>query len=181
MLIDRYDLDIFTPPCDPGATRFSAKALLTVDITPVLPYLNAVLRGALYTPAAGALTWKNGRHNTAFRAYEIGASNLEDRDAALKELKELVELVNRTWERRAEIAPDTTTRERPTAMALYKLLPRMNCRECGQPSCWNFALKLATGQVELAACPLLWEPAHAERRTGIEALLSAMPVPGTRS
>ena len=106
MLIEHYDLDIFTPPCDPGAERFSAKALLLTDISEALPYLNATLRGAVYTQAAAALTWKKGGHNIAFHAYEIATSNVEDRDAAVKELEGLVDLVNRTWERRAEITPD---------------------------------------------------------------------------
>ncbi len=181
MLIDHFDVEIFTPPCEPGAERFSAKALLLVDISEVLPYLNATLRGAVYTPAAAALTWKKGGHNIAFHAYEIATSNVEDRDGAVKELEGLVDLVNRTWERRAEITPDYATHQRPTAMALYKLLPGTNCRVCGQPGCWNFALKLVAAQVELAACPPLYESAHAGRRASLEALLVPMPAIGTDS
>jgi ArsR family metal-binding transcriptional regulator len=180
MLIEHYDLDIFTPPCDPGAERFSAKALLLTDISEALPYLNATLRGAVYTQAAAALTWKKGGHNIAFHTYEIATSNVEDRDAAVSELKGLVDLVNRTWERRDEITPDHTTRQRPTAMAVYKLLPATNCRQCGQPTCWNFALKLVAAQVELAACPPLSEPPYAERLVALEALLVPMPAIGLR-
>ena len=40
----------------------------------------------------------------AFHAFEIATSNVEDRDAAIKELEGLIDLVNRTWERRAEIS-----------------------------------------------------------------------------
>jgi ArsR family metal-binding transcriptional regulator len=180
MLIPGYDIEVFTPPCDPGAERFSARALLTVDVSAVLPYLNATLRGAVYTRAADALTWKKGGHNIAFHAYEIATSNVEDRDAAIKELEGLVELVNRTWERRAEITPDFSTRQRPTAMAVYKLLPGTNCRQCSQPSCWNFALKLVAAQVELAVCPPLGESAYAGRLADLEALLVPMPAIGMR-
>jgi len=180
MLIEHYDLEVFTPPCEPGAERFSAIARLVTDISPVLPYLNATLRGAVYNGAANALTWKKGGHNLAFHAYEIATSNVEDREAAIKELDGLIDLVNRTWERRAEITPDHTTRQRPTAMAVYKLLPGTNCRQCGQPSCWNFALKLVASQVALAACPPLGEPAYAERLAALEALLVPMPAIGSR-
>ena len=48
MLIEKYDLEVFTPPCEPGAERFAARARLLVDISEVLPYLNATLRGAVY-------------------------------------------------------------------------------------------------------------------------------------
>ena len=180
MIIEDYDLEVFTPPCDPGAERFSARALLLTDISEALPYLNATLRGAIYNQVANALTWKKGGHNLAFHPYEIATSNVEDREAAIKELEGLIELVNRTWERRGEITPDHTTRQRPTAMALYKLLPGTNCRECGQPTCWNFALKLVAAQVELILCPPLSEPAYAGRLASLEALLVPMPAIGLR-
>jgi ArsR family metal-binding transcriptional regulator len=163
MLIEKYDLEVFTPPCDPGAERYAARARLTVDISEVLPYLNATLRGALYMPEAKALTWKMGGHNIAFHDYEIAASNVEDREGAEKEIKGLIELVNRTWERRAEITPDPTTRQRPTPMAIYKLLPNTSCRHCGEPTCYSFALKLAVSQKKLSDCPPLAEPQYAEK------------------
>lgn len=178
MLIEHYDVEVFTPPCDPGAERFSAKALLLADISEVLPYLNATLRGAIYNRTANTLIWKKGGHNLAFHAYEIAASNIEDREEAVKELEGLIDLVNRTWEGRGDITPDTTERQRPTVMVLYKLLPGTNCRQCGQPSCWNFALKLVAAQVELVACPLLYEPACVERLAALEALLVPMPAIG---
>jgi len=178
MLIEHYDLDIFTPPCDPGAERFAAKALLTVDISEVLPYLNATLHGAIYTQGADALVWKKTGHNVAFHAYEIGVSNVEDREAALKELKGLVDLVNRTWERRDEITPDHQMRQRPTVMGVFKLLPGTNCRRCGQPNCWGFALRLVAGQAELAACTPLYEPANADNLAALEAAIGSMPAIG---
>jgi len=174
MLIAKYDLEVFTPPCEPGAERFSAIARLVTDISPVLPYLNATLRGAVYNQAANALTWKKGGHNLAFHAYQIATSNVEDRKAAVKELEGLIDLVNRTWARRGEITPNTETRQRPTAMAVFKLLPGTNCRECGQPTCWSFALKLVAAQAQPADCPPLREPAYAGRL----AELAALVVPG---
>ena len=175
MLIEKYDLEVFTPPCDPGAVRYAARARLKTDISEILPYLNATLRGAVYLPTANALTWKKGGHNIAFHAYEIAASNVEDREGAEKELKGLIDLVNRTWERRAEITPDTTIHQRPTSMAIFKLLPQTNCRQCGEPTCYTFALKLATSQKKLADCPPLAEPQYADQRTGLEAIIIEAP------
>lgn len=105
MLIEEYEIEVFTPPCDPGAERYAARARLKVDISEVLPYLNATLRGAVYLPEARALTWKKGGHNVAFHAFEVAISNVEDRQAAEKELKGVIDLVNRTWERRADDHP----------------------------------------------------------------------------
>lgn len=170
MLIEKYDLDVFTPPCEPGAERYAARARLLVDISDVFPYLNATLRGALFHPTANAITWKKGGHNIAFHAYEIATSNVEDRDGAEKELKGLIDLVNRTWERRAEITPNFETRPRPTSMAIFKLLPQTNCKECGEPTCYTFALKLAAGQRSLEECPVLYQETYRDRLESLQSL-----------
>ena len=178
MLIEDNDLEVFTPPCEPGAERYAARARLSVDISEILPYLNSTLRGAVYHPTANALTWKKGWHNIAFHAYEIATSNVEDRDGAEKELKGLINLVNRTWERREEIAPDYSTHQRPTPMALFKLLPQTNCKQCGEPTCYTFALKLAASQKKLADCPLLFKSQYAEKLAALEGIIIDAPAIG---
>jgi len=178
MLIEQYDLEVFTPPCEPGAERYAARARLTVDISEILPYLNATLRGAVYHPSANALTWKKGGHNIAFHAYEIATSNVEDRDGAEKELKGLVDLVNRTWEHRADITPDTTTRQRPAPMAIFKLLPQTNCKQCSEPTCYTFALRLAASQRQVSDCPDLFEPQYAEKLAALQVIVINVPTIG---
>ena len=178
MLIETFDLEVFTPLCDPSAERFAARARPNADISEILPNLNTTLRGAMYLPEASALTWKKGGHNIAFHDYEIATSNVEDRDGAEKELKGLIDLVNRTWERRAEITPDHTTRQRPTPMAIYKLLPNTNCKQCGESTCYSFALKLAVSQKKLADCPPLFEPQYAEKLSALQEFVIEAPAIG---
>jgi len=178
MLIETFDMEVFTPPCDPGAERYSARARLTTHISELLPYLNATLRGAIYHPAANALTWKKAGHNIAFHAYEIDTSNVEDREGAEKELQGLIDLANHTWERRSEIIPNFETRQRPTPMAIFKLLPQTNCKQCGEPTCYTFALKLATSQKQLADCPPMAEAQYGEKRIALEEIVIEAPAIG---
>jgi len=42
-----------------------------------------------------------------------------------------------------------------TGIQLYKLLPKTNCRDCGEPTCLSFALALATGKARPSTCPHL--------------------------
>jgi ArsR family metal-binding transcriptional regulator len=177
-LIEDYDLEVFTPPCEPGAERFSAIARLATDISEVLPYLNASLRGAVYKHAAKALTWKKGGRNIAFHSHKIAAGNLEDRTEAEWVIQGLIKTVNRTWERRDEITPDYEIRQRPTPMAVYQLLPQNNCKECGEPTCFSFALKLAASQKKITDCPPLFEPAHADRLAALQAIVIEAPAIG---
>nr|MBC7244053.1 acetyl-CoA decarbonylase/synthase complex subunit gamma [Chloroflexota bacterium] len=49
-----------------------------------------------------------------------------------------------------------------SGLDIYKLLPKTNCKECGQPTCLAFAMKLAAKQAELSACPYVSEEAKAK-------------------
>lgn len=180
-LIETYQLEVFTPPCHPGAETWSAVAHLQEDIGPVLPYLNATLRGAVYNHAAQALQWKKGGRNIVFHARKIAAGNLADRSEAEKIIQSLVRLVNETWERRAEITPSLEMRQRPTPMAVTKLLPGTNCRECGQPTCFTFALKLIAGQRRPEDCPPLQRSELAARLAELQTMLGDMPTIGSRT
>ncbi|MHB9036243.1 MAG: acetyl-CoA decarbonylase/synthase complex subunit gamma [Armatimonadota bacterium] len=40
-----------------------------------------------------------------------------------------------------------------TGLDIFKLLPKTNCGECGVPTCMAFAMKLASKNAELSACP----------------------------
>jgi len=49
-----------------------------------------------------------------------------------------------------------------TGIEIFKLLPKTNCKECGEPTCLAFAMKLAAGKAELSACPYVSEEAKAK-------------------
>lgn len=40
-----------------------------------------------------------------------------------------------------------------TGIEIFKLLPKTNCGDCSVPTCLAFAMNLASGKVELSACP----------------------------
>ena len=46
-----------------------------------------------------------------------------------------------------------------TGVEIFKLLPKTNCKKCGFPTCLAFAMKLASNQVALDACPDVSEEA----------------------
>jgi len=49
-----------------------------------------------------------------------------------------------------------------TGMALYKILPRTNCGDCGFPTCMAFAMQVAAKQKALTDCPHVSEEAKSE-------------------
>ncbi len=49
-----------------------------------------------------------------------------------------------------------------TGIEIFKLLPKTNCGQCGVPTCLAFAMSLAAGKAELAACPYVSEESKAK-------------------
>ena len=45
---------------------------------------------------------------------------------------------------------------------IFKLTPKTNCKDCGNPTCMAFAMKVAQGGVALEKCPHLSEDAIAQ-------------------
>jgi ArsR family metal-binding transcriptional regulator len=175
VLIESFGHEVFTPPCDPGAERLAARARLNDSIADVLPYLNATMRGAVFNPAGGARTLKKGGDNIAFHSFEIATRNVEDREAALLEIPGLVDLVNRTCERRKVITPAHQARQRPTPMAITQHRPHINCKRCGWPTSLTFVRWLAAAQLEVSKCPLLLEPERAGHLEAVRGMLVEAP------
>ena len=49
-----------------------------------------------------------------------------------------------------------------SGIEIFKKLPKTNCGKCGVPTCLAFAMKLATGQAELEACPVIGDDVKEE-------------------
>jgi ArsR family metal-binding transcriptional regulator len=83
-------------------------------------------------------------------------------------------VVNDVWDERVEIVPESTSRDNLQPLELHRPLLRTNCKTCGQASRFNFAEKLAAGQIDLDKCePLFVEIAYGEQRAEIESPLVA--------
>lgn len=46
-----------------------------------------------------------------------------------------------------------------TGLDIFKLMPKKNCKECGQPTCLAFAMALASAKTSLDKCPYVSEEA----------------------
>jgi ArsR family metal-binding transcriptional regulator len=173
MLIETYDLEIEVSKHSAEEFEYEAIARLPVDIAPVLPYLNATLKSGFYLPDGPAFSWRKDDHKIGIWPDRIGIDHLETREQASEKMVELVKLINDVWEKRAEIEPDNTMHENLQPLELFRLLPKTNCKECGESSCFNFALKLAAGQTELEKCkPLYAEDQYKDQRTELESLVA---------
>ena len=63
--------------------------------------------------------------------------------------------INDAWDNRAQIEPSYEGAPRPKLIEILKLLPKTNCRQCGEPTCLVFATRLAEGAKGVEVCPPL--------------------------
>jgi ArsR family metal-binding transcriptional regulator len=89
---------------------------------------------------------------------QIAVNALKDEDEADKILEWLRQEINEAWESRDRIQPSFEDLSKPQILELLKLLPRTNCRRCGQPTCMVFAILAADGAKGPEDCPALQDP-----------------------
>ena len=63
----------------------------------------------------------------------------------------------------------------PSPLEIYNLLPKTNCKECGEPNCMAFAVKLVNMEAKLEQCkPLLREEKYRANYEKIKELVSPL-------
>jgi ArsR family metal-binding transcriptional regulator len=154
MLLNQYRMRFVRPP-NPTALHLRCFARLEDDLSEVLPYLNTRLKGHEFCPEPPSLTLKYRAKMITLTAHEIAINMVKDQAEAEEILEWLKQEINATWEQRAEIVPSYAVAAPPRIFEIFKLLPRTNCRACGQPTCMVFAVQVSQGTQTLAACSSL--------------------------
>lgn len=168
MLLEGYRKEIVRPECRREAESLHCVAHLDQNIGEVLPYLNAVLGGFQYTRDPPSVSFKVHGKLIAVHPSMICVNALKDEAEGDKILEWLKGEINSAWERRAEIRPSFEGAPKPRVIEILKLLPKTNCRECGQPTCMVFATQVAEGGKGPESCPPITE----ENRKKLEAYLT---------
>ncbi len=167
MLLKGYRKEVVRPECRPEAQSVHCIAHLDEDITEVIPYLNAVLGGFQYIKDPPTVSFKVHGKLIAVHGGKICVNALRDEEEGDKIIEWLKQEINETWERRGEIEPRFEGAPKPKVIEILKLLPRTNCRECGQPTCMVFATQAAEGGKGSADCP----PLKGENKAKLDAYL----------
>lgn len=155
---------------DPTKNRVLAEFWDHVDA--VFPYLNAVVPNLMYNPGANSVTLKRGGRILTFYPHVAIMAKVDGEEDAEAQLFWFQELCNDTWRRRAEIEPCYERRQQLELLDIYRLLPRLNCGDCGERTCIAFAFHLLFGEVGQEACFHLVEPDYAEGGRRLAELLT---------
>jgi ArsR family metal-binding transcriptional regulator len=162
MLLESYHLEIFNSACNPGAMAVHCFAHLGQDVGEVLPYLNTVLGGFEYIQDPPSVTFKAQGKLITVHGRKIAINALKDEAEAHKIVQWLQREINDAWENRERIVPSCKGAPRPQLLEVLKLLPKTNCKKCGQPTCMVFAVQVVDGGRGAEHCPELSESNRAK-------------------
>jgi ArsR family metal-binding transcriptional regulator len=162
-----------TLPClaEPGKIIVVGEADAALD--GVLPLLNAILPNVVsYNPFAGVMTLRRRPGLITVYPRRVMITQVSGVGEGLALLAAVRDLLNRTWARRDEIEPRPEGRRVPRPLDVYELLPRSNCRACGEATCMAFVFGLLEARRRLDECASLIDPANSVQRAALDALLA---------
>ncbi len=175
MLIENYRIkDIYACPISEGWIR--ARIELSNDISSIFPYLNAILKMPVYNPSAPFLSFNHEGKTIALYPKHIelawereGEHRVleSDKEELRKTLNWLVSMINEAWEKRDKIKPISKPKKLGVKDIL-EFLPGTNCKKCGLPTCFAFAMGIMRGTKTIDQCPELLKPEFKEKRKKLE-------------
>jgi len=196
MFIERIEIEQ-VEPCFADETKIRLIARIPVDVSDLLPYLNAVLANATYVGEGGgkekereegeaptytsdrpALTFTRGPRLVTVYPRRVTIAKADDVVDAEEVLAWLAERLNYVHQRRGEIEPVYEGKIKIKPLDIYGLLPQTNCRECGEQGCLAFALLLLQEKHRLRDCPPLYrEERWRGKRERLEEVVASLGLP----
>ena len=138
----------------------------------VIPYLATLPSIIAYNPDQQTLTFRRQPGFLTIQREEVYITQVKDIEEGLELLAALTESINAVWKHHHELVAVTTSKRTPRPLDVWELLPRTNCRQCGEATCMAFAVGLLQQTHLLDECTLLQTDADfSNRRVTLETML----------
>jgi ArsR family metal-binding transcriptional regulator len=160
-------------PCLAEPVRIRFVAEFDRDISEVMPYVNAVIDGAIYNHAGHSITLKKGDKIIGVEGKQIAANQVIDMKDAENLIQWFKEIVNTCYEKRDSIKPNYERRGKLTALDIYRFLPGTNCKRCGELTCLALAVKVADGEKSIIVCADLLSGKFDEKKNELVRILQS--------
>jgi ArsR family metal-binding transcriptional regulator len=157
-------------PCIADTSKFRIIARMEPPLGGALKLLEPLFPRARYSEKIGALIIQKG--NILITVYSTGnvtMTMIKSEGEAREILENLKNTINEAIAK--GVTPVPREKIKVDHMEIYKYLPQIDCRECGEQSCYAFAIKLVAGETTLDKCPPLKDPKYAANQEHLRVLL----------
>ncbi|MTI56922.1 (Fe-S)-binding protein [Geosporobacter ferrireducens] len=161
-------------PCTADAGRMKFKAKFSRDVSEILPYINGRMQRAIYHKTAGTLTFHKEFRMITIYPEKLAVSKVINETDAFEVISLVQDLINDTYEKRDEIEPLYEMRERISPIEVYKHLPKLNCKRCGEMACMAFASKIVSSAQNIKRCLPLYEEEYKGNLEKLDTILQIL-------
>jgi ArsR family metal-binding transcriptional regulator len=162
-MIFRYIFDKILP-CIADPTKIRVIIKIGRDHSGLFPYMKGYLKKGIYLKDLPSFSFKKEGKNIAIYRDSIAITKLNDEHEVIRELRSISSLIQDVILKKGKTEPDYSSGRDISPGALYKLLPKTNCKQCGEETCLVFALKLINNERVITECiPLFTEGFKNER------------------
>jgi ArsR family metal-binding transcriptional regulator len=119
------------------------------------PLFERCLGGFNFTKDPPSVTFRSQGKLITVHGGKIAVNALKDETEARKIVEWLKREINEAWKKRDEVEPSYESLPRPQVLQILRLLPKTNCRECGESTCMVFAVAVTEGIKGEEDCPPL--------------------------
>ncbi len=144
-------------PCLAAEDRIRIVGNTGEKLSDILPVIYLYIPQATYSRESDSVSFMFEEHLiTIFGEGKITATNLKDRDEAMRILNYVKDLLNRAAVYVIRYGTPTpefiSSKPKVNPIEINKILPKKDCGECGASTCYGFAVKLALGECEPSQC-----------------------------
>ena len=139
--------------------RTGAYFKLDNDVSPLFPYINAVVKGAKYYDEPEYIQFAMDGILCTLYPMEVMAVPFTGPEHALEFANSFIDFLNDLHAQKDSLKPNYNKFKRPVSVIdIYKLLPQTNCKECGYQTCMAFAAALSKNEITPDQCPDFSKP-----------------------
>jgi DNA-binding CsgD family transcriptional regulator/ArsR family metal-binding transcriptional regulator len=161
MFIHRYfDFSLSKVGVMPSFPRtfWGAYFKLDTDVSPLFPYLNAILANAKFCDRPECVEFILDDFKCMLYPQEVIASPFTGEDQACQFAQRLIDFLNDLYAKKDSLKANYKKFKPVAVLDIYKILPQTNCQECGFATCLAFAAGLSKSQTSPDQCPGLRQP-----------------------
>ncbi|MGC8998938.1 MAG: (Fe-S)-binding protein [Candidatus Bathyarchaeia archaeon] len=163
-------------PCllEPRKLQITAQA--DKPLSEIVPILFLAIPHSQYAKAFGSVTFLiDGKLVTVYSDGKIKLGCVLREEIALRLLEKLKVVLDKAYEYyERHGSPDPKlleAKQKLNPIEIYRLLPKINCKECGEQGCFPFAVKLANGEKTLQECTQIQQPKYTVNREQLEKMI----------
>jgi ArsR family metal-binding transcriptional regulator len=157
-------------PCIADRTRFRIIARMNPPLEGALKALEPLFPRGRYSEKIGALIIQRGDVLiTIYGKGNVTMTMIKGESEAEEILQGLRGTINAAIEK--GVAPVSREKVVVDHTEIYKYLPQTDCKECGEQSCYTFAIRIMAGEVELDKCKPFQDAKYATNLEHLQALV----------